>query len=112
MNNQQLIAYPQDTTQPITYPTGEVVLDLFKDEPIPLVLNIDDFTNVAEAEASYSKSFDIPGTKNNNLFFNNIYDITSDSNFNPHKQTKIIVKEGTINTFEGYMQLNDIVHKN
>lgn len=112
MNNQQLIAYPQDTTQPITYPTGEVVLDLFKDEPIPLTLNVDDFTNVAEADASYSKSFEIPGTKNNNLFFNNIYDITSDSNFNPHKKTKIIVKEGTINTFEGYMQLNDILHKN
>jgi hypothetical protein len=111
MNKQQLIAYPQDTTEPITYPTGELVLDLFKDEPIPLVLNIDDFTNVAEADASYSKSFEIPGTKNNNLFFNNIYNITSDSNFNPHKKTKIIVKEGTINTFEGYMQLNDILHK-
>lgn len=111
MNNQQLIAYPQDTTQPITYPTEEVVLDLFKDEPIPLTLNVDDFTNVAEADASYSKSFEIPGTKNNNLFFNHIYDITSDSNFNPHKKTKIIVKEGTINTFEGYMQLNDILHK-
>jgi len=112
MNNQQLIAYPQGTTEPLIYPTGEVVLDLFKDEPIPLVLNVDDFTNVAEADASYSKSFDIPGTKNNNLFFNHIYDITSDSNFNPHKKTKIIVKEGTINTFEGYLQLNDILHKN
>ena len=111
MNNQQLIAYPQGTTEPITYPSGEVVLDLFKDEPIPLTLNVDDFTNVAEADASYSKSFEIPGTKNNNLFFNHIYDITSDSNFNPHKKTKIIVKEGTINTFEGYMQLNDILHK-
>lgn len=112
MNNQQLIAYPQDTTEPITYPTGEVVLDLFKDEPIPLTLNVDDFTNVAEADASYSKSFEIPGTKNNNLFFNHIYDITSDSNFNPHKKTKIIVKEGSIDTFSGYMQLNDILHKN
>ena len=111
MNIQQLIAYPQGTTEPITYPSGEVVLDLFKDEPIPLVLNVDDFTNVAEADASYSKSFEIPGTKNNNLFFNHIYNITSDSNFNPHKKTKIIVKEGSINTFEGYMQLNEIIIK-
>jgi len=112
MNIQQLIAYPQGTTEPITYPTGEVVLDLFKDEPIPLVLNVDDFTNVAEADASYSKSFEIPGTKKNNLFFNHIYDITSDSNFNPHKKTKIIVKEGSIDTFTGYLQLNEIVNKN
>tara|TARA_R110000744_G_scaffold271734_2_gene384771 strand:+ start:5296 stop:7422 length:2127 start_codon:yes stop_codon:yes gene_type:complete len=111
MNIQQLIAYPQGTTEPITYPSGEVVLDLFKDEPIPLVLNVDDFTNVAEVDASYSKSFEMPGTKNNNLFFNHIYDITSDSNFNPHVKTKIIVKEGSINTFEGYMQLNEIIIK-
>ena len=108
MNNQQLIAYPQSTTIPVSFPSGEVVLDLFKDEPIPLVLNIDDFTNVAEADASYSKSFDIPGTKNNNIFFNNIFNITASSDFDTHKKTKIIVKENTLNTFEGYMQLNDI----
>ena len=108
MNNQQLIAYPQSTTLPVSYPSGEVVLDLFKDEPIPLVLNVDDFTNVAEADASYSKSFDIPGTKNNNIFFNNIFNVTASSDFDTHKKTKIIVKENTLNTFEGYMQLNDI----
>lgn len=111
MNKQQLIAYPQGTTEPLIYPTGEVVLDLFKDEPIPLVLTADDFTNTAERDSSHSDSFDIPGTKNNNLFFNHIYDITSDSNFNPHIRTKIVVKEGRINTIEGYLQLNDILVK-
>ena len=40
MNNQQLIAYPQSTTLPISFPSGEFILDLFKDEPIPLVLII------------------------------------------------------------------------
>ena len=105
---QQLIAYPQSTTLPLTFPTGEYILDLFENEPIPLVLNIDDFTNVAEADASYSKSFDIPGTKNNNIFFNNIFDVTASSNFDTHKKTRIIVKEDTLNTFEGYLQLNDI----
>jgi hypothetical protein len=108
MSKQQLIAYPQSTILPIVFPSGEVVLDLFKDEPIPLVLNIDDFTNVAEADASYSKSFDIPGTKNNNIFFNNIFNVTASSNFDTHKKTKIIVKDNTINTFEGYLQLNYI----
>ena len=109
--NLQLIAYPQGTTEPLSYPTGEVVLDLYKDEPIPLVLNVDDFTNVAEKASSYSKTFEIPGTKNNNLFFNHIYDITSDSNFNPHLKTKIVVKEDSIDIFSGYLQLNDIINK-
>ena len=109
--NLQLIAYPQGTTEPLSYPTGEVILDLYKDEPIPLVLNVDDFTNVAEKASSYSKSFDIPGTKTNNLFFNHIYDITADSNFNTHLKTKIIVKEDSLDIFSGYLQLNEIINK-
>jgi hypothetical protein len=109
--NLQLIAYPQGTIEPLSYPTGEVILDLYKDEPIPLVLNVDDFTNVAEKASSYSKSFDIPGTKTNNLFFNHIYDITSDSNFNPHLKTKAVVKEDSIDIFSGYLQLNEIINK-
>lgn len=38
-------------------------LDLYKDEPLPLVYNADDYTNVAEKSSNYSKSFSIPGTK-------------------------------------------------
>lgn len=109
-----LIAYPQDITFATAYasPTGEFVLDLYKDEPIPFQFKIDDFTNVAEKSSSNSKSFEIPGTKNNNVFFNHIYEITSDSGFNPHKKTKIIYKEDGIDVFNGYLQLNDIVIKN
>ena len=109
--NLQLIAYPQGTTEPLSYPTGEVILDLYKNEPIPLVLNVDDFTNVAEKASSYSKSFDIPGTKINNLFFNNIYEITADSDFNTHLKTKVKIKEDGIDIFSGYLQLNEIVDK-
>ena len=109
MNNQQLIAYPQPSA---VFSTDEVILDLFTSEPIPLTLNVDDFTNAAEADASYSKSFDIPGTKNNNKFFHNIYNVTSSSAFNTHLKTRIRVTEDTLNTFDGYLQLNNISNKN
>jgi hypothetical protein len=109
-----LIAYPQSITFSSAYssPTGEFILDLYKDEGIPFEFKVDDFTNVAEKSSSNSKSFEIPGTKNNNLFFNHIYDITSDSGFNPHIKTKVIYKENGIDIFTGYLQLNDIVSKN
>ena len=70
-----LIAYPQDITFASAYssPTGEFVLDLYKNEPIPLQIKVDDFTKVDEKSSSNSKSFEIPGTKNNNVFFNIIY---------------------------------------
>ena len=109
MNNQQLIAYPQFAG---FFSSDEVILDLFTNEPIPLTLNVDDFTNAAEADASYSKSFDIPGTKKNNNFFNSIYNINSSSYFNTHIKTTIKIKENTLNIFDGYLQLNDISNKN
>ena len=109
MNNQQLIAYPQYAG---FFSSDEVILDLFTNEPIPLTLNVDDFTNAAEADASYSKSFDIPGTKKNNNFFNSIYNINSSSYFNTHIKTTVKIKENTLNIFDGYLQLNDISNKN
>tara|TARA_R110002110_G_scaffold165009_2_gene365309 strand:- start:1222 stop:3336 length:2115 start_codon:yes stop_codon:yes gene_type:complete len=109
MNNQQLIAYPQFGG---FFSSDEVILDLFTNEPIPLTLNVDDFTNAAEADASYSKSFDIPGTKKNNNFFNSIYNINSSSYFNTHIKTTVKIKENTLNIFDGYLQLNDISNKN
>ena len=110
MIKQQLIAYPQTTTSPIVYPSGEILLDLFSDEAIPLVLTADDFTNVAERDSSHSFSFDIPGTKNNNLFFEHIYDLqASSTNFSIHTKTKVVVKEGSYNIFQGFLQLNEIV---
>ena len=109
-----LIVYPQDITFASAYssPTGEFVLDLYKNEPIPLQIKVDDFTKVDEKSSSNSKSFEIPGTKNNNVFFNHIYEIRRDSGFNPHKKTKIIYKEDGYDIFSGYLQLNDIVIKN
>jgi len=93
---------------------GQVVLDLYEDEDIPLSLSVDDFTNVAEKIQSYSKSFDIPATKRNNKIFSNIFDITrtySGISFNPYAQSKAILKQDTFTIFDGYLQLTDILTK-
>lgn len=55
---------------------GQVILDLYEDEDIPLTLSVDDFKNVAEKVQSYSKAFNLPATKRNNQAFDNIFDIT------------------------------------
>ena len=51
----QLIAYPQGTNFNAGGYIDSTILDLYDNEPIPLVLNADDFTNVAENTASYSR---------------------------------------------------------
>lgn len=111
MIKQQIFVYTQGFVEPYWYPNPNIIeLDLFSDEAIPLVLTADDFTNVAERDSSHSFSFDIPGTKNNNLFFKHIYNINAESTiFNPHTKTKVVVKEGSYNIFQGFLQLNEIV---
>ena len=93
---------------------GQVICDLYEDEDIPLTLSIDDFKNVAEKVQSYSKAFNLPATKRNNLIFDNIFEITRTDtglNFNPYKKTQCVLKQNGFVLFEGYLRLIDIQDK-
>jgi hypothetical protein len=94
--------------------SGEVLLDLYEEEAIPLTLSVDDFKNVAEKVQSYSKAFNLPASKRNNKIFDNIFDITrstSGFSFNPYVKTKSILKQDGLVIFEGYLRLIDINDK-
>ena len=94
---------------------GQVICDLYEDENIPLTLSVDDFKNAAEQVQSYSKAFKLPGTKKNNLIFDNIFDVTRATTglvFNPYVKTKSILKQDGFILFEGYLRLIDIQDKN
>ena len=93
---------------------GQVTVDLYENEDIPLTLSVDDFKNVAEKVQSYSKAFDLPATKRNNKIFDNIFDITRTDTgivFNPYIKTKCELKQDGFILFEGYLRLIDITDK-
>jgi len=93
---------------------GQVICDLYEDENIPLTLSVDDFKNAAEQVQSYSKAFKLPGTKKNNLIFDNIFDVTRSTTglaFNPYVKTKSVLKQDGFILFEGYLRLIDIQDK-
>ena len=93
---------------------GQVICDLYEDEDIPLTLSIDDFKNVAEKVQSYSKAFNLPATKRNNLIFDSVFEVTRTDtglNFNPYKKTQCVLKQDGIVLFEGYLRLIDIQDK-
>ncbi|QDP61358.1 MAG: hypothetical protein Unbinned3904contig1002_40 [Prokaryotic dsDNA virus sp.] len=93
---------------------GEVILDLYEDEDIPLTLSIDDFTKVAEKVQSYSKSFQIPQTKRNKQTFNDIFEITRFYDgvvFNPYMKTECTLRVDGILIFQGFLRLIDINDK-
>ena len=90
---------------------GQVIVDLYEEEEIPLTLSVDDFKNVAEKVQSYSKDFNLPATKRNNKIFDNIFDVTRKDtgiSFNPYKQTQAILKEDGYTIFQGYLRLIEI----
>ena len=94
---------------------GQVICDLYEQEDIPLTLSVDNFTNVAEKVQSYSKSFNLPATKRNNLIFDNVFEVTRTStglNFNPYLKTKCVLKQDGYILFDGYLRLIGIKNQN
>ena len=95
--------------------SGQVIVDLYEDESIPLTLSVDNFKNAAEKTQSYSKAFKLPGTTRNNRIFDNLYEITRVTSntitFNPHKKTKAVLKENGFLIFEGYLRVIDVQDK-
>ena len=98
------------TTTTYQLEDGQVICDLYEDENIPLTLSVDDFKNAAEQVQSYSKAFKLPGTKKNNLIFDNIFEVTRSTTglvFNPYVKTKSILKQdGFILYFLQDFQIN------
>jgi hypothetical protein len=90
---------------------GQVICDLYQEEDIPLTLSVDDFKNVAEKVQSYSKDFNLPATKRNNLIFDSVFEITRSDDgiiFNPYIKTQCVLKQDGYILFEGYLRLIDI----
>lgn len=93
---------------------GQVIVDLYEDEDLPLTLSVDDFKNVAEKVQSYSKAFNLPSTKRNNKIFNAIFEITRAYDgliFNPYKRTQCVLKQDGFILFEGFLRMLDVTDK-
>ena len=94
---------------------GQVILDLYEDEDIPLTLSIDNFINAAEKVQSYSKAFNLPATKRNKRIFNQLFEITryagNSTVFNPYRKTKALLKQNGFILFDGYLRLIDVSEK-
>jgi len=94
---------------------GQVILDLYEDEDLPLTLSVDNFKNVAEKVQSYSKAFNLPATKRNNKIFDQIFDITRSDDgviFSPYKKSECVLKQDGFTLFKGYLRLLDVTDKN
>jgi hypothetical protein len=99
-----------------SYRLGGKVVDLYDNVSIPINYTILDIREPEKRKTSWSKTITIPGTKNNNIIFSHIYQISSDSwttiagksvyqSFNPNLRTEVILLNDGIQVFKGNMQL-------
>lgn len=88
-------------------------LDLNQEIDIALQYSIADIKDISKRNAAYSKTIIVPGTKNNNYWFGNLFDINSDfSGFNPNKKIAAKLLVNTEIVIDGFLQLKKIVKLN
>lgn len=88
-------------------------IDLTGEEKVSYNFLISDIKDISKKKTSYSKTITVPGTKNNNDVFNNIFEITSDAYlFNPNKSVSCQFVVDGIPVITGYLKLNKIQFDN
>tara|TARA_R110002153_G_scaffold17292_3_gene60002 strand:+ start:11506 stop:13620 length:2115 start_codon:yes stop_codon:yes gene_type:complete len=91
-----------------------VRLDTYGNENVALTFQIDDIRDISTKNASYSKTFNLPATKNNNDYFNHFYDTDrydSFGEFTPYiSQEAYLMVDGII-VLEGFMRLDNSLDK-
>lgn len=87
-------------------------VDLYQDEPISITYSITDIKDISKRNSTYSQSFTVPANKNNNILFNHIFNIGSDSSFDPSKKTPAYLLVDSLMVIQGHLQLTKIKVKN
>lgn len=84
-------------------------LDLTTDFDIALQYSLADIKDISKRNSAYSKTIVLPGTKNNNYWLGNLFDINSDfTNYNVNKKTEAyLVINGEI-VIDGFIQLRKV----
>lgn len=83
-------------------------LDLYQNEPINLNLSISSIQDITKTQASFSQTFVLPSTINNDSLFSEIFYISSDSAFDPRKKAKAYILVDGIQIMSGSLQLLSI----
>ena len=84
-----------------------VILDLSSDLVISLNKSIEEIEDISQRKGSYSKTFSIPGTSTNDLFFQSAFEVNS-TDFNATLQTDCIIQNYGADIFRGTLRLNKV----
>lgn len=84
-------------------------LDLNQEFDIALQYSVADIRDITKRNAAFSKTIILPGTKNNNYWLGNLYDINADFTFfNPNVKTSVSISVNSEVVMKGFLQLRKI----
>ena len=84
-------------------------IDLYDDEPVLVSLGFAELEDITKKNSAFSKSFAVPGSKNNNQIFNYFYDLNAvPLDFNPNNKFNCIMMWDGYEVLNGYIRLNSV----
>lgn len=84
-------------------------LDLYADIPIKINKSFSEIQDISKRNSDYTVGLSLPGSKKNNAFFENFFNVdTSSLFFNATKRQQIDVLLGDVPLFRGFMKLNKV----
>ena len=106
----RLVAYRNATTSATAETTYQ--LDLQEEPNISLNFQFADIKQPETRKASYSQTFKLPFTDNNNTFFQNWFNVNMETLvFSTRKKFNAALYVGTVPQFEGVLQLKSVYQK-
>lgn len=87
-----------------------VILDTFQDESIKISNNITELFDIGAVPGTFTRTITLPGTKKNNAFFEQYYDISvyDPDTFNANKKVAAYLDFGSVYLVNGYLQLTKV----
>lgn len=88
-------------------------LDLYSEIPIKITKSFNELQDISKRNSDLSIGLLLPGTKNNNIFFENFFDVNVGLlNFDPTKRVPCTILIDNVKHFSGYLKLNKVNVKN
>jgi hypothetical protein len=91
--------------------TGFILLDLMEDTPIKLTISVADIMEPTDNPSTYSQTFRVPNTANNNKFFKSAFNINSVT-FDATKKIESYVEDSNVTISVGSIRLTNIITNN
>ena len=89
--------------------TNYTILDLYTDIPIKINKSFAELQDIAKKNSDFTVGLSLPGSKNNNRFFENFFNVDAQSlYFNATKRQLVDVLLGDEPLFRGYLRLNKV----